>query len=480
MKPLSPLIFGILLATLLALRLWHFGPEIDLPHDWRQSDTAYAIDVFYQNGIDLLHPSVCWMGPKDTVIFEFPLPEAIVALALKFTGYSLWAMRLVFMVFFGVVVGYFFASIRLVWGLEMAQVSTLVYVAMPLSLFYSRAIHIDFFELACAHAMFFYFLKSIREQSFKYLILSSLLAIPAFMVKAPYAVLLAFPMAVFAGKEQAWKWLLPRAAVFAVPVVAFWLWERHVYQVNAAAPDWGYILSYRKFDHNAHWYFGNWRQRLMPYHWKVLALRLTTEVAGPGGILLVIWGLINLKSLKMNALIWAWGLGLLIYLFVFFNLNVIHNYYQLPFLAVAAVLAGHGLVFLKNKKTGWYFAGLAFLVVGNVAWAETHYYQIPAEIVEIGTQIDANTPKNALVVVTYRDFDCRNPRILYRAHRRGWSIEQAALSKNTLEKLRQEGATHWAYIGPKLPAIEVSPVLILQEKRALDSDSLFIFEWKLP
>ena len=57
--------FLLCLISLIALRFLHFGPEIDWPHDWRQCDTGWFIWDFYKNGIDLLHPAVCWMGAAD-------------------------------------------------------------------------------------------------------------------------------------------------------------------------------------------------------------------------------------------------------------------------------------------------------------------------------------------------------------------------------------------------------------------------------
>lgn len=480
--PLSKTLFFFLAAALMALRLAHMGAEIDLPHDWRQCDTAHYIDDFYQHGVDLFHPSVCWMGPKGTVIFEFPLPEALVAWAMKVMGYSVWGMRLVFLVFFGLAAGYFFASVRLVFGEELARISTLVYLALPLSLFYSRAIHIDFFVLACTHAMLFYFLKGIELCELKFLIISSLVAVPAFLVKAPYVFFLALPMAVFTWKSDALRWLLPRAVCFLVPVIAFWVWQRHANAVNGQAPDWGFIFTYRKFDNNTHWYFGNWSQRLMPYNWKVLLQRMVLEVAGPGGILFVVWGVWNSSRLKMSAFIWAWVAGLLVLLGVFFNLQVIHNYYQLPFLAVAALFAGHGLLRIKAQFPRWFYPAMAVLVAGNVAYAEMSYYQVPHELVEIGGHIGANTPPDALVIVTYQNFDCRNPRILYRARRLGWSIEHAALNTETLEKLRAEGATHWVFAGPGLPEMPLPSGLNARKVIPLsaNSDSLFIFSWQKP
>jgi len=83
---ISKRLFTLPTFLLFALRFLHFGPELDAPHDWRQSDTAWYILDFFRNGIDLLHPAVCWMGASDTVVLEFPLPEAMVAMVWQLFG----------------------------------------------------------------------------------------------------------------------------------------------------------------------------------------------------------------------------------------------------------------------------------------------------------------------------------------------------------------------------------------------------------
>ena len=55
-------------------------------------------------------------------------------------------------------------------------------------------------------------------------------------------------------------------------------------------------------------------------------------------------------------------------------------------------------------------------------------------------------------MVTYGQMDCRNPKILYRAKRRGWSVEEAALKPEVIQRLHKEqGAQYWAYAGPSPP-----------------------------
>ncbi len=70
-------LFYLLLCVLLllAIRLGHLTGPVDEPNSWRQCDTAfYALD-FHREGIDLLHPSVRWMGGHKTGFSSFRCPR---------------------------------------------------------------------------------------------------------------------------------------------------------------------------------------------------------------------------------------------------------------------------------------------------------------------------------------------------------------------------------------------------------------------
>ncbi|MBK8195132.1 MAG: glycosyltransferase family 39 protein [Lewinellaceae bacterium] len=443
-------------AALLAIRFWHFGAEIDTPHDWRQCDTAWYIRDFYLNGIDLLHPAVCWMGASDTLALEFPLPEALVALTYQVFGESIPLARFVLLCFFTGALYYFFRIVDLLFGRDTARLATLVYLALPLSVFYSRAVHIDFSVLFAAHAMLYYYLTGLQKRRWEYLLLSGLAAIFVAVVKAPYAFCLAPPMLFFAVREKALRWTLGYAWMYLPALGAFLLWQQHVNAVNGAAPDWSYILHYRKMTQQAHWYFGALNQRLSLYSWWILLQRGVLEVTGIGGMAFFLLGWRHLGQLPHYRFLLWWILGLAGYVLVFFNLNFVHNYYQIPLLAPAAMLCALGLQTAASGRQWRLNLLLGLLVAANIAYTEAAYFKVSADHVEIGRLIRENTPEQALVIVTYQNLDCRNPKILYRAKRRGWSVEAAALNPVVLERLRrEEGAGYWAFAGADLSRLHL-------------------------
>ena len=79
--------------------------------------------------------------------------------------------------------------------------------------------------------------------------------------------------------------LLPSCVLFAA-----WRWWSG--GLNAAAPDWEFVPSYRKMVDNWGWYFGSWAQRIDTAAWQRLLRALALRLVGPLGTLLMLWAAI--------------------------------------------------------------------------------------------------------------------------------------------------------------------------------------------
>ncbi len=485
-KALSSYWKGLLLFAIISWRFWHFGPALDLPHDWRQADTAYYIWDFYQNGIDLLYPAVCWMGSSENLVLEFPLPEAIVAQFQIWFGESMIISRFLFLGFF-LLCSYFFYRITvLLFDKEIAFWALVVYLSLPLAQFYSRAIHIDFFAQGFSYAVLYYSLIGINRRSTRAIVLASILACIAGLVKIPYLFFLALPVLYYAYQRSGFKWLLLRSPIFLLPLAVFAVWQMHVYEVNSNAPHWSYILHYRKFDQNSSWYFGVWEQRLSLYHWKKISLRLLFEAGAIFCLLFFPLSWVR-KNSSQQQMLWAWMVGLLVYLLLFFNLNAIHNYYQIPFIGPLAILIAIGLRerMTTYKKSVLYMV-VALIVILNTAFAEWKYYNVPEHLDKIASVVNQNTSIEEFPIVVFDKFDCRNPRILGRAKRRGWSLQEEAATAVVVDRLhREEGATHLIVVGNTQLAAQLVRPYQLQEMgeiraQSLPASKLSVLIFKLP
>ena len=108
-----------------------------------------------------------------------------------------------------------------------------------------------------------------------------------------------------------------------------------------------------------YWYFGTWEQRTNPANWITILERLRFEILGLSGIALLIVGLVFAK--KNRAYWWSlsWLIGTILYVCIFFNLNVHHNYYQMPLIASLAIFMAMGvqrLIGFTSQKSNKSFA----------------------------------------------------------------------------------------------------------------------------
>ena len=442
---------GVLI--LLAQRLFHFGAIIDSPHTWRQCDTANYIWDYYQNSIDLLHPTVAWMGGHN-LILEFPLHEAISALLYQGFGPShIWA-RLVTFVSFLFAVYWFYRIVKHLGSVNLARWATIFYLALPLSLFYSRAVHIDFTAIAFAHGMFWFALRGIEGRSWSKMMLAALFAAPAFLIKAPYAFYFVIPLIWWVMQKKQWRFLLQSGWLLLVPVGLFAWWFSHVQAVNGSIPEWPFLAGHHNFTEMGHWYFGSVERRLDWDLWGSLLSRFPQDVARTSGLLLAFFGIgFAFRRKEWHFMLW-WLAGSTLYVLIFLNLNGIHDYYQLPMVAPLAIAMAIPLLKLKEAKQPFlkrYLPALISLLVicESVVWTEAYYYRVGEDSIVIGEAIAEHTNEDDLVIVSYGGFGNFCPNILYRAKRQGWSTHHLALDARTCFLLHQEaGADYLAIIRP--------------------------------
>lgn len=445
----------------LSTRFLHFGTKIEDPHSWRQSDTAQYIWNFYTDGIDLFHPGVCWMGAHKTVILEFPLHQAFSASLYFLLGPRHKYARLITFIFFLVSLGYFFLILKRLFHESFALLATSMLSWLPLGIYYSRAIHIDFSAVAFGMMGFYYFLAWVESKRSKQLYISIIGFVLGFLIKAPYIFLFAFPLVYYISLYQHWKRVFSVIYLLATPIIAFILWRWHVVNVNQAAPDWFFIPGYVKFTEMSDWYFGSIAQRKDTYVWSVLAKGFLFHTVTPAGFVPFLLGLIIWRPTRSTfhpifLQIWWWSAAL--YGLLFFNLAYFHDYYHIPFLFPSVALISLAMFYFL--ATFSFFPvhlryGLCMLYITVFAYqafqySEKTYYKLDEQIIQAGKVVQAHTEEASLIITSAPLMDCRNPNWLYRARRLGWSIMPQHLSHSLIDHLQEEGATYIATLSSPL------------------------------
>uniref|UniRef100_A0A832I1U8 Glycosyltransferase RgtA/B/C/D-like domain-containing protein n=1 Tax=Eiseniibacteriota bacterium TaxID=2212470 RepID=A0A832I1U8_UNCEI len=477
--------------ALLALRLpGGSGPMSD-PHVWRQLDTHHVALDFHRHGIDLFHPAVTWLGDHRTIILNFPITEALSALLYRAFGPDPWWDRMVSLAFFVVATLYLLGLARRLMPERAARLATLAWLAFPLGQYFSFVPHIEFTVIAGVNGFAYHGVRALTERSWRHAAGAALAGALAALVKGPYLAVALAPLALLLLRTWSWGNAARAALALAVPVAAFLWWRGHADAVNARVPDWTFLPDFYK-EVNPLWrWMGTLAERQDPDNWFVIARRLWREVATPLGVAFAAAALLHpappgegdapgvrRAPLGARPFLAASGLALAFHVAFFFRLNLWHNYYQVPFLAPAALAVGLGadLAWRRLPRLGPLPLGAAAfaLFLALAAWAPWRlgYRWVDWVRIEAAKRAAQIVPPGGLVVASdVTTLPPTDPRLLARMDRYGWPMRAHEITAERLARLRAYGA-RWvvvvrddarpdvappAFLGPALAAHE--PVL---------------------
>jgi hypothetical protein len=155
----------------------------------------------------------------------------------------------------------------------------------------------------------------------------------------------------------------------------------------------------------------------------------------------------------------VWLISLTIFFFIAGEVHRVHEYYQLPFVIVAAMFFGGAARPLFDE--GWlrerigagrsrlaeYGFVVALLAIASIYCSSlTQLYFTPRDMAErmrqAGRIVDVITDDNSVAVVV-DDYGIMSPIFLYFAHLKGWSFEPTDVSPSVVQNLRQLGARYF-------------------------------------
>lgn len=465
-----------LLLSGLALRLIGLDEPLIDQQAWRQTDTAAIARNFLDEGYDLLRPRVDWRGISSGVVeTNFPLyPYLVACLYGVAGGASEWLGRLLSALFSSLAaVPVYALGRRLSPGPWLARCAAAIYLVLPLSWYFGRAVMPEALMILLSLGALWAFQRWLEEPTRLRFALATITAGLCFAVKIP-TLYLGFPLVALAMARCGWGFLRrPSMWFFLVatllPAV---MWYGHAMSLFRETGLTFGIFGGTGYDKWAHGLL------LTSGFWSSMVERFTFSVLTPAGVVLVVMGIAGLWPTGIQGrqrwYLYAWLGGLLVYLLLVPEGNRKLHYYQLPFVPLAALFAAAPLAALFGEpvmggRIGALFHGggrggrwLAAAVLACVVAASVHEvtdyrrpptYDYYRTCLAAGQALNAKLPRNARVVVGDLDdnagtpFRARSPTLLYYLQRKGWQITPDEFAATTLDSLADIGAEFFVVPG---------------------------------
>lgn len=447
----------LLMLAGVAVRLYHVASLPGDKHYFRQTQTLGTVVTFWRDGIDLLRPVIISFGKPGILVLEFPLYQAIAAVLYKVVAPNVMYARMV-SIAASLAMAYFVYKIaRLFYDRREPLYAAAFALFTPLGIYYGRATMLDVFQVALGTAFFYYAAAYILERRWYRLALAMLVGSCAFVVKPPYALPLLVPLLYLYFKTYGIRIKPGAIAALVVPVALMFAWQRYANAANTHynAGKFPYeqlkqSIQVKIWPPNE-WYFGTIAQRLDPGYYVRLAGRVGIGIlAGVGAIPFVAGVFARIE--KRDYVCLAWLASVLGSFLLFFNLNIVHDYYQMPLLPIAAIFCGKGLQVLverveqrRDVRAGR-IGLVAFALVYVVALAAVvigvgYYDQIGASRIAMGQEIGRDVPGDDMVAVSTRTWGDFDPSVLYFAGKRGYMVPQWQLDPEKLDYLLESGVS---------------------------------------
>jgi 4-amino-4-deoxy-L-arabinose transferase-like glycosyltransferase len=463
--PLDPqtrlaLLFVVLIGAALRLQ-WIQMPLLD-GHRWRQVDTAAIARNLYENRLNVFYPQVDWGGAHGYVECEFPLMPAVTAALYHVFGPHDFLGRVVAVVFSVGTIVLVFLLAREWLGAAGGLAAAFLMASSPAAVFFGRTFMPDspmlFFWIGGVLGFVRYFHSGSRAA----LIAGSAATALACLVKIP-AIIMFAPIAAAAWQARGWSALRDRAwlAAVVVPIVLTGAWYVHAHSLYRSTGLTFGILDAPAKTYPAWIAPGPWRFEFSKWSTRELLTGSSFYMTLLGRFyqfLLLPWGFAG----ALAGLAWwrrdqgrlvadAWLAALVAFVLVAGVGNIGHDYYQLPFVPVAALYFGAvaGPMFTGSwrLRDGSGIARAAALAA--IAWVGFYFSGVvnshfrpqnpDLRMLQAGQAVARFVPPESLTVVT-DDYGVTSPMLLYFAHRKGWSFEVENLSPAVMEGLRKQGA----------------------------------------
>lgn len=439
MKALKLFLVLTVLIIAFVVRLYRIDNPVADWHSWRQADTAAVARNFVKSNFNPLFPQSDSLlalnehglkNPNRYFINEFPLYNAIVALAYKQFGINTVYARMVSILFATSGTLFLYLLTKELFNFKVAILSMFLYAVNPFNVYYGRVIMPDPAFVSLSITGLYFCIKWLQSKKMIFGIIFAITFALALLVK-PYSIFLLIPISYSIISNWGNKvFKSPQFyLVTAISFIPLLLWRYHVF----LHPEGTFATS---------WLFNATDVRFSGafFRWIILE-RLNNLIFAVGGFALIIFGLAKVYQLKNGLFILAWFMSTVMYITVFAMGNVTHDYYQLPIIPVGSILMAIGVFALIDMGTSRVskifntfiaFSLILFMLAFGWYQAKDFFNVNNQSIVEAGTRVDQVLPKDSLVIAPYQG----DPAFLYQTNRYGYPVVERSLELYLDEGIR--------------------------------------------
>ncbi len=451
------------------VRLYGINNPLADWHSWRQADTSSVSRIYFEQGIDLLHPRYYDISSIQSGIYnpngfrfvEFPIFNLFHVLLARLGGplnFEGWGRMVSIVASLFSTVFVFILGKRFISSIG-GLLAAFFFAFLPYNVYYSRVILPEPLAVSFALCFLIFFVKYLDKEKVVFLYLSSLFLGLAVLVK-PHAIFYIVPaLLLFLEKYGFDGWFksslnFVRFLVFsAIIFLPFLIWRIWVNNFPAGVPfmKWSFNLDVIRF-HPAFW------------RW-IFGERLGILILGVYGLFPFLLGLSE-KNTKGNFIRFLF-LAMVVYVSIFAAANVRHDYYQIFLVPSVCLALSYGAIVLLRSGNFVSILLLVFSVLMSIFMSFYRirgYYQINhPEIIEAGNAVDKITPKDARVIAPYNG----DTAFLYQTKRFGWPVVDTSFDK----LIKERGADFYVSVDKEN---QDSKFIRAHYKIVLETNSFFI------
>jgi hypothetical protein len=446
----------VILFVAAVLRLNNITQPLTDVFSWRQTSTAMMADNYFRKDANIFFPEVSWSGPGPSYQGrEFQTVSYLAALIYRVVGQQDWVGRGIAVLFSLWGIFALYQLVRCVWDEPHAVASALMLALLPGAIFIDRSFLPDPAMLSLVITSLWMLAAYAQAERPRYLVLACFFAAWGFLSKLPGA-LVALPMlymliAIFGLKRltepRRLITLLGAAILTLAPVIAYYLWARHLARSYppyhfAGSGNWIWVDGLGKW-----WDQGYFLSRSFTnfYYWL-----LTWPIMGLAAIGLL-FGSLAARSIqpaqtsssmpvepRRAPWLFHWWLFGCIMFYLIGARELVENPWNFHlFNPPIAVLAGHALVLIwsfgHSKVWNWAAAGrlgvilLIVVVVGQGVLKTMYKPEHATQSYRMGLALHEMTQPGDLVVTLANDIG--DPVAIYYSQRRGWVFPPADIDR---------------------------------------------------